>query len=64
MISALILLHAHRAEACERVLCSKQGTYLTLQQFVQRAFRNAERELPAEKKGHPPAEEDGDDSEV
>ena len=64
MISASILLHAHRAEARERALRSKQGTSLTLQQFMQRAVRNAERGLPAEKQDHPPAVGDGDDSET
>ena len=64
VVSASILLHAHRAEALERALRSKQGTSLTLQQFMQRAFRNAERGLPAENKDRSPAEEDGDNSET
>ena len=66
VISAPILLHAHRAEVRKRALRSKQETSLSLQQFMQRAFRNAERGLPAEKKDQPPppTEEDGDDSET
>ena len=64
VISASILLHAHQAKARERALRSEQGTSLTLQQFMLRAFRNAERGLPAVKKDHPPAKEDGDDSET
>ena len=64
MVSASILLHAHRAEAREQALRSTQGTTLTLQQYMQRAFRNAEQGLPAERQDHPPAEEDGDDSET
>ena len=64
VISASILLHAHRAEARERALRSKLGTSLTLQQFMQQAFRNAKRGLPAERQDHPLTEEDGNDSET
>ena len=46
------------------MLRSKLGTSLTLQQFMQQAFRNAERGLRAERRDHPPAEEDGDNSET
>ena len=63
VISASILPHAHRAEMREPALRSKQETSLSLQQFMQQAFRNAERGLPAEKKDQPPPPSavDGDD---
>ena len=66
MISASVLLHAHRAEVREQALCSKQETSLSIHQFMQQAFRNAERGLPMQKKNQPPPPSalDGGDSET
>ena len=68
VISASALLHAHRAEVrdSEQALRSKQETSLSLQQFMQQAFRNAGRGQPAERKDQPPPPSavDGDDSET
>ena len=60
VILASTLLHAHPAEARKRALRASQGTSLSLQQFMQRAFRNAERGLLAERQDQPPPE-DGED---
>ena len=66
VVSASALLHAHRADVRKQALRSKQRTSLSLQQFMQQAFRNAERGLPTEKKYQPPSPSavDGDDSET
>ena len=50
----------------ERALQREEETTLSLQQFMQRAFRNAERGLPAEKRDQPPppSAADGEDSET
>ena len=64
-VTALASLHAYRAQVRERALQRDEGTTLPLQHFMQQAFRNAERGLPAEKKDRPPSPTaDGEDSET
>ena len=57
-------LHAHRAEARERALRTQQGTTLSLQQFMQRAFRDAERGALQRQRDQPPPEGGETDSET
>ena len=65
-VTASTLPHAHRAQVRERALQRQEDTSLSLQQFMQRAFRNSERGLPAEKRDQapPPSAADGEDSET
>ena len=64
VVTASALLHAHRAEARERALRVKEGTSGSLQQFMQRAFREAERGLLKERQDQPPPEDGEEDSET
>ena len=64
MITASLNLHAHRAEAREQALRAKLGTTLSLQQFMQRAFQNAERGLLQQRQDQPPPEGGDTDSEA
>ena len=64
MVTASLTLHAHRAEARERALRTKQGTTLSLQQFMQRAFRDAERGVLQRQRDQPPPEAGETDSET
>ena len=64
VVTASLTLHAHRAEARERALRTKQGTTLSLQQYMQRAFRDAERGILQRQQDRPPPEGGDTDSET
>ena len=64
VVTASLSLHAHRAEAREQALRTKQGTTLSLQQFMQRAFRDAERGVLQRQRDQPPPEAGETDSET
>ena len=64
MITASQALHSRRAEAREQALRIGQKTTLSLAQFMQRALRDAEREVLQRQRDQPPPEAGETDSET
>ena len=64
VITASLALHTRRAEAREQALRAKQGTTLSLAQYMQRAFRDAERGILQRRQDQPPPETEETDSET
>ena len=56
VITASLAVHTRRAEAREQALRAKQGTTLSLAQYMQRAFRDAERGILQRRQDQPPPE--------
>ena len=64
VITASLALHTRRAEAREQALRAKQGTTLSIAQYMQRAFRDAERGILQRRQNQPPPETEETDSET
>ena len=64
VITASLAVHTRRAEAREQALRAKQGTTLSLAQYMQRAFRDAERGILQRRQDKPPPETEETDSET
>ena len=64
MITTSQALHSRRAEAREQALRVRQRTTLSLAQFMQRAFRDADRGVLQRQRDQPPPEAEETDSET